>query len=108
MPKTTKQRRGEIVNALRGLQLITPADLRRAMNKAGVDCGTTRREYETALEDLGYIERTAGGWELTDESKQDGIIILRVNPSQNRADVISGLDAALAQFKPLVTVEIEA
>lgn len=108
MPKTSKQRRGEIVNALRGRKLITPSDLREAMVAAGVECATTRRDYEHDLETLGYIVRTAGGWELTEQSRKDGIIVIRVSPSQNRDAVVRGIEAALAQFKPLATQEIEA
>ncbi|MHC1623328.1 MAG: hypothetical protein ACXQTR_01905 [Candidatus Methanospirareceae archaeon] len=114
MPKTAKQRRGEIIHALRGQKLITqsklitPSDLRAAMETTGVECATTRRDYEEAMETLGYIERTAGGWELTDESKQDGIITIRVQPIQNKIAVMKGIAAALKQFEPLVTMEIEA
>lgn len=107
MPKTSKQRRGEIVHDLRGRKLITPEDLRAAMEKAGVDCATARREYENTLEDREYIKRIPDGWELTEASKQDGIITIRVAPSQNKADVVNGLTAALQQFKPLATMEIE-
>lgn len=107
MPKTAKQRRGEIVHSLRGHELITPKDLRDAMENVGVDCATARRDYENTLEDRGYLKRIPGGWELTEASKQDGIITIRVAPSQNKADVVNGLTAALQQFKPLATMEIE-
>jgi hypothetical protein len=108
MPKSAKQRRGEIIYALRGLKLITPIDLRGAMTAAGVECAATRKAYENDLEDLGYLTRVPGGWKLTPASKQDGIILIRIKPSQNQPDVIRGLDAALQQFKPLTTMEIEA
>ena len=107
MPKSAKQRRGEIIYALRGKSRITPEDLRAAMESVGVECATTRRDYEHDLEDLKYLERTAGGWKLTLASKRAAIITIRVIPSQNKADVVRGLDAALQQFKPLTTLEIE-
>jgi len=105
MPKTTKQRIGEIVYALRGQKLITPTELRTVMGSVGVGCSTSRRDYERDLEALGYIRRIEGGWELTEQSKKDGIILIRVSPSQNREVVVKGLETALEQFKPLAIME---
>lgn len=107
MPKSTKQRRGEIIHALRGHKLITPEDLRAAMEDAGVNGTTSRRDYEKDLTYHGYLKRAPGGWKLTPASKRNAIITIRVMPSQNRADVIRGLKAALQQFKSLTTLEIE-
>ena len=107
MPKSAKQRRGEIIHALRGHKLITPEDLRIAMDDAGISGVTTRRDYEDDLEHLKYLRRVPGGWQLTPESKRAAFITIQVLPSQNRGDVIRGLDAALQQFKPLATMEIE-
>jgi hypothetical protein len=100
MPKSAKQRRGEIIYALRGKQ-------QTAMIEAGVECPATRKTYEADLEDLEYLERVPGGWKLTTASKRASVITIQVLPSQNKADVMKGLDAALQQFKPLVTMELE-
>lgn len=108
MPKSAKQRRGEIIHALRGKAIITPEDLKAAMAAADVESDSGRRDYLAKLEDQGYIRRTPGGWKLSTASKQDSLITIRVTPSQNRADVIRGLTAALQQYSPLTTIEIEA
>jgi len=107
MPKSSKQRRGEIIHALRGKKLVTPEDLRTAMEGVGVEGERTRQKYEEDLEYHKCLKRTPGGWALTPASKRDAIITIRVMPSQNRADVVRGLTAALQQFKPLATMEME-
>ena len=108
MPKSQTQRRGEIVNALRrtGKEILSPEDMRNAFEAAGVEAAGVRKEYLQRLE-KDYIIRVEGGWRLNKRSKQDGIIIIRVAPSQNRGDVLRGLTAALQQFKPLISMEVE-
>ena len=107
MPRTAKQRRGEIIYALRGKKIVTPEDMKEAMAAADVESDAGRKKYLEALEDLQYIRRIPGGWALTEASKRDALITIRVTPSQNQGDVIKGLSAALQQFKPLTTMELE-
>ena len=108
MPKTAKQRRGEIVHALQHEDLITDAKLREALADVDIESPNGIKEYVTALEDLKYITRVPGGFKLTEESKKTGTITIRVTPKQNTANVAKGLTAALQQFKGIATMIIEA
>ena len=107
MPKSSKQRRGEIIYALRHEDLISDAKLRDALSDADIESPNGIKEYVAALVATGYLERTPGGFRLTAESRKTGTITIRVHPKQNTAAVFKGLDAALQQFRPLISIETE-
>lgn len=110
MPKTTKQKRGEIVYDLQkyGKNLIPQADFERTLGYNDVTHPTAVREYTKQLIAEGYLTRIEGGFQLTDASLSEGIIIIKVRPSQHRGAVERGIEQALGQFRPLTTVETDA
>ncbi len=108
MPKTTKQKRGEIVYDLQqyGENLIPQKEFERTLGYNDVTQPTAIREYTKQLIAEGYLIRIEGGFQLTDASLSEGIIIIKVRPSQHRDAVVKGLTAALQQFRPLTTIEV--
>lgn len=109
MPKTTKQKRGEIVYDLQkyGKNLIPQADFERTLGYNDVTHPTAIKLYTKQLIAEGYLIRIEGGFQLTNASLSDGIIIIKVRPSQHRGAVERGIEQALGQFKPLTTIELE-
>lgn len=109
MPKTTKQRRAEIVHDLCkfGTRTIPQTEFIRTLKDHDVSAPAAIKEYTNELQSGQYIERAEGGYKLTSDSLQEGIITIRVSPSQHRATVVKGLTQALAQFKPLATLEVD-
>lgn len=108
MPKKTKQMQGEILHTIQALdkKRISMKELEAVMGAVGIEPPTTTK-YTNRLIELNLLERVAGGFQLTEAGREEGIIIIRVSPRYNRDAVMKGLTAALQQFKPLVTVEIE-
>lgn len=111
MPLSTKQTQGEIIHALRKEAhwtegQITETILNGIMADAGVESPATVRNYKNALIALNMLKRIPGGYALTQKARRDSIITIRV-PEHNKGAVIKGLTAALQQFKPLATMEIE-
>jgi hypothetical protein len=51
--------------------------------------------------------RVGGGWELSEESKETGIIKIKVVPKQNLGEVARGLMTVLPQFGKLAVMEVE-
>lgn len=107
MPQSTKQTQGEIIHELRKEGKITEEKLNRIMADAGVESPTTVRNYKNALIRLHLLMRVPGGYELTAKAREDYTIQIKVQ-MHNKDAVIKGLTAALQQFKPLATMEIEA
>lgn len=107
MPKSIKQRRGEIINTLRGKDLISPAELEEALADAGIESPAGVIGYVDKLETLGYLVRVSGGWELSEESKETGVITIKVIPKQNLGEVARGLGTVLPQFGKITTMEVE-
>ena len=109
MPKKTKQVQGEIINAIKALNKdrVSMKELETVMESVGIEPPTTIKYTERLIE-LKLLERVAGGFRLTEDGQDEGVIIIRVSPKHNRSAVVKGLTAALQQFKPLVTMEIEA
>jgi len=109
MPKTSKQRRGEIVHDLQqfGTNTISQRDFVKILEYNDVTTGAAIKDYTKRLLDGNYLGRVEGGFKLTKESRKEGIIIIKVRPSQHTAAVRDSLTAALQQFRPLTTMEIE-
>ena len=108
MPKTQRQRRGEIVRDLRrfGKTTIPQADFDRVLENHDVTNPGAIKDYIRKLEEGNYLTRVKGGFRLTNESMKAGTITIRVTPSQHTASVAAGLTAALHQFGPLATMEL--
>jgi predicted transcriptional regulator len=109
MPKTTRQKRGEIVYDLQqyGKNLIPQKEFERTLGYNDVTNTAAIKSYTKQLIAEGYLIRIEGGFQLTDASLSDGIIIIKVRPSQHRGAVVRGIEQALGQFRPLTTVEVE-
>lgn len=109
MPKTTKRRRAEIVHDLCkfGTRTIPQKQFIRILKDHDVTTPAAIKTYSEELEIEQYLQRVEGGYKLTRDSLQDGIITIRVSPSQHRSIVVKGLTQALAQFKPLATLEVD-
>jgi hypothetical protein len=107
MPRTQRQTRGEIIASLQGKALISPQDLEDALAAAGIESPKAVAYYTKKLE-AEHMVRVSGGWELTKEAKQTGIITIKVTPKMNTGDVIRGLNQVLPAFGKTVTLEVEA
>lgn len=107
IPQSTRQTQGEILHELRKeAGVITEDRLQEVMAGAGVESLPTVKAYKKTLESLKLIERVAGGYELTKLAREDYTVLIRM-PQHNKGAVLKGLDAALQQFKPLTTMEVE-
>jgi len=110
MPKTSKQRRGEIIYDLEqfGTNTIPQRDFEKILEYNDVTNTKAQKDYTKKLVEGNYLVRVEGGFLLTNESRKEGIIVIKVRPSQHTAAVMDSLTAALQQFRPLTTMEIEA
>jgi DeoR/GlpR family transcriptional regulator of sugar metabolism len=109
MPKTQTQRKGEIVYDLQqyGTNTIPQRDFEKILEYNNVTNNKAQKDYTEKLVEGNYLERVEGGLLLTDESRKEGIIVIKVRPSQHTAAVRDSLTAALQQFRPLTTMELE-
>lgn len=107
MPQSTRQTQGEIIHELKKEEgLITAERLEEVMADAGINSPPTVTIYKKALVRLNLLKMVAGGYELTQKARADYTITIRV-PMHNKGEVIKGLTAAMQQFKPLTTMEVE-
>jgi len=106
MPQSTRQTQGEIIYALGQEGRITETTLNRIMADAGVESPATVRNYKNALIYQNLLKRVPGGYELTPKARETYTIKIEVQ-MHNKDAVIKRLTAALQQFKPLATMEIE-
>jgi hypothetical protein len=109
MPKTQTQRKGEIVYDLiqYGQQTILQKDFEKILEYNDVNNKAAQKDYTKKLIEGNYLIRVEGGFLLTDESRKEGVITIKVRPSQHTAAVRDSLTAALQQFRPLTTMELE-
>jgi hypothetical protein len=109
MPKTQTQRKGEIVyDLLRyGQQTIPQKEFEKTLEYNDVTNQAAQKDYTAKLIEGNYLTRVEGGFRLTDASRKEGIITIKVRPPQHIAVVARGLEAALGQFRPLTTMLIE-
>jgi hypothetical protein len=109
MPKTQTQRKGEIVYDLLqyGQQTILQKDFEKILEYNDVTNKAAQKDYTAKLIEGNYLIRVEGGFLLTDASRKEGVITIKVRPSQHTAAVRNSLTAALGQFRPLVTMELE-
>jgi len=108
MPKSQRQRRGEILASLRNTTLITNDDLNEALAAVEIESPGSVKTYIRSLEVLGYLIRVAGGWELSEESKATGEIVIKVRPGSYTGDVRRAVSAAIRPFRKIATMELEA
>lgn len=107
MPQSTRQTQGEIIHELRKEGgLITAERLEEVMADAGINSQPTVTAYKKALVKLNLLELVAGGYKLTPKARTDYAITIWM-PLHNKGEVIKGLTAAMQQFKPLTTIELE-
>jgi len=76
------------------------------MADAGIQSPPTVTTYKKTLVKLKLLEIVAGGYELTPKARENYTITIRVTV-YNKGEVIKGLTAALGQFRPLATMELE-
>ena len=109
IPKTQMQRKGEIIYDLlaHGKNLILQKDFERALNYNDVTNATAQKDYTTKLIEGNYLVQVEGGFRLTEKSRKEGVITIKVHPSQHTGAVRDRLTAALQQFRPLTTMEME-
>ena len=104
---------GKIVNGLRltGKEVFSVHDIRTAViDGAGVQSQDGIDNYlgnTGHLRTLGYIQRCQGGWKLAGESKTSGMIIVKVTPQQNTAEVFNVIGAATKRFGSVVEISME-
>lgn len=107
MPQSTRQTQGEIIHELKKEGgLITAERLEEVMADVGINSPPTVTVYKKAFVKLNLLELVAGGYELTKEARADYTITIRM-PLHNKREVTKGITAALQQFKPLTTMEVE-
>ena len=107
MPRLKSKIAGRIVLALRGKETITDEDIDEQLHALDIWGQRSIDEYHEMLK-AQYLERTPGGWTLKPESRKDAEIVIRVSPARNAGEVLRRLDVALNQFRPLITIEMEA
>jgi len=107
MPKTIKQRRGEILASLRGKNLISESDLSAALRSAEIESPEAVKRYTRTLEETGALERVEGGWKLSARSKRTAVIKIKVAPAENLEDVIAALKTTLGRFGKVLQMEVE-
>ena len=104
---------GKIVNGMRltGKEVFSVHDIRTAViDGAGVQSPDGIDNYlgnTGHLRTLGYIQRCQGGWKLKDESKTSGVIMIKVTPNQNTAEVFNVIGAATKRFGNVVEMRME-
>nr|QNO41561.1 hypothetical protein HEBJAHIM_00002 [Methanosarcinales archaeon ANME-2c ERB4]QNO42115.1 hypothetical protein INBEEEIC_00017 [Methanosarcinales archaeon ANME-2c ERB4]QNO42273.1 hypothetical protein CCKMDOMK_00002 [Methanosarcinales archaeon ANME-2c ERB4]QNO42481.1 hypothetical protein LBOOMNCC_00034 [Methanosarcinales archaeon ANME-2c ERB4]QNO42566.1 hypothetical protein MMDHCPHC_00002 [Methanosarcinales archaeon ANME-2c ERB4] len=108
MPKTTCQRRGEVIASLPPAALITSDMLEQALADNEIESPNAVKSYTRKLEETGYLDRVAGGWRLSRKSRQKRQIVVAVQPGQHYGDVMKAVTAAIRPFGKIATMEIEA
>lgn len=103
---------GNIVNELKltRKQVFSVKDLADAIRKVGPTSTGGVDNYlgnDGNLTRGGYITRCKGGWELTNESKKSGVIMIKVTPNQNTAEVFNAVGVATKRFGSVVELRME-
>ena len=104
---------GRIANKLRltGKEVFSVHDIRTSIiDGAGVQSHDGIDNYlgnNGHLRTLGYIQRCQGGWKLAEESKTSGVIMIKVTPNQNTAEVFNVIGAAAKRFGNVVEIRME-
>lgn len=114
MPKGSQQTRADIITQLkenrrsaRRTDLITQEELELAMSKCGISAPGPVRDYIKNLIAGDYIERTGGGYKLTQASRSKQTIRILVSPTQNYGEIVRAIGIATQRFGKTVTMEIE-
>ena len=106
MPISSEQVRADVIHALLGRETITQPDLLQALRGVHIESPAGIQRYTAKLEEYGYLNRVSGGWELTEESQDTGVIVLRVSPKQNTVNVAKGLKKAILPFGSTVMMSV--
>jgi hypothetical protein len=93
-----------------GRTIFTAKEVREALKEVGVLSLNSFTNYagsEGYLIAGGFLKRAPYGWELTDESKDGGRVVVQIAPKQNTAGVYAAVESALKQFGGIVEIQME-
>ena len=109
MPRYQTTVAGRVALALRnsGKEIIHERDIDELLESMfGIVGKQTLPRYHELIQHR-YLERVSGGWQLKQESKETVTITIKISPPQNTREIMLHIDAALSQYRGLVTTEMD-